>query len=637
MTRSLRFACRVATNKGSAAPRRVARSASAADRALPVRASARATQALNKMLDVVAPRAVISTAPASAPARRRELYFGDNLRILRRFIAEESVDLIYLDPPFNSRREFNAIFREADGKQAPASQIRAFEDTWHWGDETNATLRYITTSSIHQGRIPDEVSLLVDALVRGVGRNDMTAYIVMMTTRLVEMHRILKRTGSLYLHCDPTASHYLKIVMDAIFGPVNFRNEISWKRFSAKNDPNRYGRGHDVLLFYSKGPVFTWTPQYGPFEQDYVEENYRYTDSETARRYRLSDLTAHKPGGDVDYEWHGKRPYRGRHWAFSRENMDRMLAEGRIVFRRTGMPVYKRYLDEMPGVPLQDVWTDIRLHAGSKERLGFPTQKPVALLERIIRSSTNPGDVVLDPFCGCGTAIVAAEQLGRSWIGIDITSVAIRVIRERLQPSLGDIPVRGVPEDLNDARELARESVDGRYEFQWWALTLVEAQPVTKKKGADAGIDGVYTFVERDGMKRVLVSVKSGHVSPDTVRALHGTVERERAAIGVLITLDDATAQMRREASALGFYESTLWRRPFPRVQILNVSDYFTGKRILLPPSAGSGFAPGSVVAERPEQQEFHLGPVAVVRPKEKPPRTHRSRSRHEQERLIGD
>ena len=245
------------------------------------------------------------------------------------------------------------------------AQLIAFEDTWHWGPNAKALYAYLTETGRHRGRVPDTVSTLIAALRTAIGANQMMAYLVEMGARLVELRRVLKPTGSLYLRCDPTASSYLRVLLDGIFGPRFFRNEVVWKRFSAKNDPDRYGRSHDVLLFYTKGQRFTWHPEYGPFQDDYVEANYRYAEKETGRRYRLGDLTAAKPGGDVDYEWGGMRPYKGRHWAYSRENMDKMLAAGRIIFRRTGMPVYKRYLDEQPGVPLQDIWTDIRLHAGS--------------------------------------------------------------------------------------------------------------------------------------------------------------------------------------------------------------------------------------------------------------------------------
>jgi DNA modification methylase len=371
------------------------------------------------------------------------LHCGDNLNLLPQY-PDECVDLVYLDPPFFSNRRYEVIW----GDEA---EVRSFEDRWHGG--------------IHH-------------------------YVDWMQTRMAHLHRILKRSGSLYLHCDPAASHYLKVMLDGIFGARNFRNEIVWKRFSAKNDPKRFGRTHDLILFYSKSGTYTWNIQYGPFEEDYVEENYRYIEPETGRRYRRGDLTASKPGGDVDYEWHGARPYKGRHWAYSRENMDRMLAEGRIEFRKTGMPVFKRYLDEQPGVPLQDVWTDIRLHAGSRERIGYPTQKPKALLERIIVASSNEGDVVLDPFCGCGTTLVVAEALRRQWVGIDISPTAVRLMKRRLfSEGAVDIKTTNLPETENDLRALKP------FEFQNWVIATLMGTHAPRRAG-DMGIDG-YSFFER--------------------------------------------------------------------------------------------------------------------------------------------
>ena len=422
-----------------------------------------------------------------------------------------------------------------------------------------------------------------------IGQNDVFAYLVMMTARLIEMHRVLKSAGSLFLHCDPTASHYLKIMLDAIFGPINFRNEIVWVRSTAKNDPKRYGRNHDVLLFYSKSGTFTWNKQFLPMGADFADlppsesKNYTFIEAGTGRRYRHGDLTANKPGGDVDNEWHGVKPYKGRHWAYSRENMDKMMAEGRIEFRRTGMPVFKRYLDEMPGVPLQDVWTDIHLASASPERLGWDTQKPLALLERVIVSSSNEGDIVLDPFCGCGTAVIASQKLGRRWVGIDVTYLAIAVMRARLRDSFGleDVEVIGQPTEVEGARQLAL-SPDGRYQFQWWALGMIDAQPLggVQKKGADKGIDGRITFTDTGGqVESVLVSVKSGHVNSSMIRDLKGTIEREKAAIGIFVTLEEATEAMRLEASTAATYHSHLWNRDYPKIQILTVRDLVEAKR----------------------------------------------------------
>ncbi len=414
------------------------------------------------------------------------------------------------------------------------------------------------------------------------------AYLVNMAPRLVQLHRVLRATGSLYLHCDPTMSHYLKIMLDAIFDPRNFQNEISWKRFSAKNDPERLGRSHDVILFYTKSKTFTWNTQYGPFEKDYIEENYRYTEAGTGRRYRRGDLTAAKPGGDVSYEWHGARPYKGRYWAYSREKMDQMLAEGRIEFRSTGMPVFKRYLDEQPGVPLQDIWTDIRLHAGSKERLGYPTQKPVALLERIITASSNPGDVVLDPFCGCGTTIDAAQRLGRKWVGIDVTYIAIDLIEKRLQHTFGaqvsgTYEVNGIPKDLDGAKALFEHSP---FDFERWAVSLVGAQPNDKQVG-DKGKDGVARFPldTKGSTGQVIVSVKGGKsVVPAFVQELSGAMLRHKAQMGVLVIMGTPSKGVLDEVNHSGTYQWPVNNTVFPRIQVMTIEQLLHGQRPKTPP-----------------------------------------------------
>lgn len=357
------------------------------------------------------------------PRRPRTLYQGDNLAVLRAHLPDASVDLVYLDPPFNSQRSF--CLR----RRAAAEVEHAFSDCFAWDAAAEQAFAEIARAP---RRGPRRLAILMDALRSFLGEGEMLAYLAIMAIRIAEIHRVLAPTGSIYLHCDPTASHYLKLVLDAVFGQDAFRNEIVWQRFSAKNDPGRYGRGHDVLLLYGRGPKIVYHPQFGPIPDETIAKNYTAVEPGTGRRYQLSDLTAGKGGGDTDYTWHGVRPYPGRHWAFSKDRLDQMLAEGRIVFRRTGMPRWKRYLDEMPGVPLQDVWTDIRLSTSTRERVGYPTQKPIALLERIIQASSGEGDLVLDPFSGSGTTLEAAERLGRRWIGVEIASVAVRVAEERL-------------------------------------------------------------------------------------------------------------------------------------------------------------------------------------------------------------
>ena len=539
---------------------------------------------------------------------KNALYFGDNLDILREHIPDESVDLIYLDPPFNSNATYNVLFREKTGEES-AAQITAFDDTWHWDMGSEAAYRDVVTNG------PPKLADLLQAMRSFLGQNDMMAYLTMMAQRMVELHRVLKPTGSLYLHCDPTASHYIKLLLDATFGPASFLNEIAWKRTSAHSDTEqgmrRAGRIHDIIFLYAKTDQWTWKPLYTDYEDEYVDNFYRYTEEGTGRRYRMGDLTAARPGGDTLYEWRVKRPvggdwladldgewatspvegweykgvppYSGRYWAYSQENMRQYALDGRLVYSRTGMPSYKRYLDEMPGVPLQDVWTDIPpIGPRARERLSYPTQKPEALLERIIESSSNEGDVVLDPFCGCGTAVAVAERLGRRWVGIDVTHIAIALMKSRLHDTFGEdlseYEVAGDPKDVESARALATESEhDGRYQFQFWAVGLVDARPA--KKGPDAGIDGWINFFDDNSgkAKRIIVQAKSGRVERADIATLKGDMEREEAEIGLFITLEEPTEPMRQEAVSAGFYEPEHYPgQLYPRVQILTIESLLT-------------------------------------------------------------
>jgi hypothetical protein len=431
------------------------------------------------------------------------------------------------------------------------------------------------------------VSTIVAALRSGIGENQMMAYLVEMAVRLVELHRVLKPTGSLYLHCDTTASHYLKLLLDPIFGPARFRNEIAWKRSDAHNDATQgakqYGRVHDALLFYTKGETCTFNTQYQPLSDDTLAKWYLQKDPD-GRKWTYGDLTAAKAGGDTLYEFHGHTPAKGRYWAYSRAKMEELDAQGRIVHKRkSGMPYMKRYLDASKGRALQDVWTDIgmvRAWGGRGERLGYPTQKPLELLERVIAVSSNPGDVVLDPFCGCGTALVAAQKLDREWVGIDVTYLSIAVMRARLKDSFGltDVPVVGQPTEVEGARAmLVGTGLEGQYQFQWWALDLIGAQPMGggQKKGADRGIDGVISFSTgpRGEMGRALVSVKSGSVNSSQVRDLKGVLEREKAEIGLFVTLEEPSGPMQLEATTAGVYTSALSGRDYPRIQILTIRE----------------------------------------------------------------
>lgn len=505
------------------------------------------------------------------------LYFGDNLEILRNEIKSESVDLIYLDPPFNSKASYNLLFRSPNGHE-PHAQITAFEDTWHWGEQAEREFAELVQQP------NTDVSEMMQALRRFLGENDVMAYLTMMANRLLQLHRVLKETGSIYLHCDPNASHYLKVVLDGVFGKENFRNEIGWKRTSSHNDAaqglSRYGKNHDVIFFYSKSQTPKWHLQFMPYSEGYLKQHYSNVEKGSGRRYKTSDLTAAKPGGDTSYEWKGVRPPEGRFWAYSRSNMATFEAEGRLVYAtKSGMPRYKHYLDEMQGVSLGDLWDDIPpVNSQAKERLGYPTQKPLPLLERMIRASSNEGDVILDPFCGCGTAIHAAQKLNRRWIGIDITHLAISLVEKRLRDAFPGVTfeVHGTPKDFDSARDLAQRD---KYQFQWWACSLVNAQPYQgKKKGADGGIDGVIYFRDDKTLpKKIIVSVKAGeHVSVPMIRDLGHVVNREKASIGLFVTLTKPTRPMREEAVKAGYYKSPAGAN-FPKIQILTVAGLLAG------------------------------------------------------------
>jgi DNA modification methylase len=531
---------------------------------------------------------------------KNKLYFGDNLKILRDYVADASVDLIYLDPPFNSSATYNVLFKEKSGEES-AAQIMAFEDTWGWGLEPEAVYKQIVTSG------PRKLADLMQALLAFLGRNDMMAYLVMMAIRLVELHRVLKPTGSIYLHCDPTASHYLKLVMDGIFGPDKFRNEVIWQRTSAHNDPSRYGRVHDILLFYARGDGHEWNQQYDETDEAYFAAH-DFERDDHGRLYRKRDLTApaHGHTKSGQYRWKGKRPPQGRMWSYTQKNMERLEHEGRIAYTKTGMPRLRIYAEDLKGIPYQDVWArpELWLNSAAAERLGYPTQKPEALLERMIRSSTKEGEVVLDPFCGCGTAIAVAERLKRRWIGIDITYLAINLVQRRLRDAfhsdLSPYEILGAPTDVQGAEALKEISP---HQFEWWAVDLVNARPAKDhKKGADTGIDGYINFFDdKSGQaKQVIVQVKSGHVGVNHVRDLKGVIEREKAALGALITLREPTKPMLTEAAAAGFYESKDFPGRYPRLQILTIAELLAGKKLEYPAHRVETFAK----AERKSKSE---------------------------------
>jgi DNA modification methylase len=516
-----------------------------------------------------------------------QLYFGDNLGVLRESIKAESIDLIYLDPPFNSNASYNVLFSSPKGEQSGA-QIHAFEDTWHWGEEAEREFAEIL------GQTNTQLAEVIRAFRQFLGENDMMAYLVMMANRLLELHRVLKPTGSLYLHCDPTASHYLKVVLDGVFGPENFSNEIIWKRSHSHNSAKRYGPIHDTILFYSNSTEPAWYGLNVPLEESYQDSH--YNNVEDGRRYKRQDITgAGIRHGETGLPWRGINPTaKGRHWMRPPSDLEVLDAEGKIYWppnKPGAWPYLKLFLDETKGQPIQDVWTDINpINPRALERLGYPTQKPIELLERIINASTRKDDVVLDPFCGCGTAVHAAEKLGRRWIGIDITHLAISLIEKRLRDAFPGIvyEVHGTPEDYEGARNLAERD---KYEFQYWACSRVNAQPYGgKKKGADMGVDGLIFFQDDKEMsKKIVVSVKGGeNVGVTMVKDLIATCQRQKAEIGLFVTLNPPTKPMVSEAAAAGFYTSPTGKK-FPRIQILTIENLLEEKDAARYPSLDAG------------------------------------------------
>ena len=523
------------------------------------------------------------------------LYYGDNLQVLRENIATESVDLIYLDPPFNSQASYNILFRAPTGEQSKA-QIEAFEDTWHWNDSAERAFDEVVQSG------NTDAAEMLRALRAFLKENDMMAYLAMMAVRLIELHRVLRPTGSLYLHCDPTAGHYLKVLLDAVFGKENWCNEIIWRRTGSHNKANRFGPIHDVIHFYRKSPAYKHHPMFRPYMKGHVESYFKKSDQH-GRYWTNSVHGAGVRHGESGKVWRKYDPTaKGRHWAIPSElidtfgidpdlsphgKLDALASLGLLDLPNSSsgsLPTYRQYLDRSPGVLLQDIWAyqphtrgvlynsdeaideDVRwlTAQGDVERLGYQTQKPVGLLERIVGASSTPDATVLDPFCGCGTTIHAAERLGRSWIGIDITHLSISLIEKRLRDAFPAVAfdVHGTPKDLEGAQALAAQD---KYQFQWWAVSLVDAVPYGgKKKGPDTGIDG-HIYFKPDGKttEKAIVSVKGGeNINVGMVRDLAHVVDREKAKIGLFITLAEPTGPMKTEAVKAGYYQTDFGKYP---------------------------------------------------------------------------
>lgn len=511
------------------------------------------------------------------------LFFGDNLEVLRDHVKDESVDLVYLDPPFNSDATYNVLFKEPTGGGAQA-QAEAFCDTWTWGPMAAAAYEDVLQSN-------EAIALVMKGLRDWLGRGAMMAYITMMAARLVELRRVLKPEGSLYLHCDPTAGHYLKIVLDAIFEPRNFVAEIVWRRTNARGTKAKWPRLHDTIFHYSKSEAFAFNTIMAKAEKSKLPHT--LITGKDGQKYQTFELTGAgiTKEGESGKPWHRHDPSKmGRHWGYSRSQLEEWDLAGLIHWPKDGGFPRRRaeepFDPESRQVVVGDVWTDIdRLNQTAKERLGYPTQKPVALLERIITASSSPGQVVLDPFCGCGTTVDAAESLGRNWIGIDVTHYAVTLIEERLKRRhpKAKFSVHGRPADLNSARDLARRD---KHQFQWWAAWFAGAQSYREeKKGADRGIDGNVLFANGPyGHGRIIISVKGGeNIGVQMVRDLRGVIEREEAEMGVLVTLVVPTGPMLAEAADAGFVRKSAHGR-LPRLQVVSIEDLFDGKLAKLPP-----------------------------------------------------
>lgn len=525
----------------------------------------------------------------------QKLFYGDNLNILRKYIKDDSIDLCYIDPPFNSKRNYNQIYNNIG--QEDKAQAQAFIDTWTWDDEANLGLKEIkenTTNKFTSASID-----LIIGLEKVLKQGSLLSYLIHMTRRISEIYRILKPSGSFYLHCDPSASHYLKIVLDSIFCAQNgdFKNEIVWRRHYSHNDGNKFGCIHDIILYYVKSSNYTYNRQSIPYDDEYIKKNYASIDPATGKRFRSVSLNAAGQGTGKNFGELFLTPPSGTHWRWSQERIDAGLASGIIFFTKAGVPRYKQFLDNMDGVPVQDTWTDFySLSSHDSERLGYPTQKPEMLLERILKTSTNESDIILDAYCGCGTTVAVSQRLNRNWIGIDITYQSISLILKRLEDSFGKniaekTILNGVPNDMESAIALAHKKDDKtRKEFEKWAVLTYSNNRaiINEKKGGDGGIDGIAYMVDFDvkgdvESKKVLFSVKSDKkYSPAYIRDLNGTIEREKAALGFLITLYSAD-NLVKESKQYGLYYNKYLQRNFPKIQVICVEELLNGSKMPIP------------------------------------------------------
>ncbi len=496
---------------------------------------------------------------------KNTLYYGDNLEVLRKYIMAETVDLVYIDPPFNSKRNYNQIYNNVGTEDR--AQAQAFVDTWTWDDHAGEGFGQLLSND--GNRFTAQTIELIKGLHAVLGKGSLLAYLISMTLRITEIHRVLKPTGSFYLHCDPTASHYLKLVLDTIFVTQGgeYQNEIVWRRTtnsgSSKSVAKRYPANSDIIFFYTKSSEYKFDHTRTEYSDKYKS---RFTKQDERGAYYSDNLKT-----------------------YSQDRLEKLKTENRIEFTSTGKPRIKNYLHEGKGIISDNIWVDIdSLNSQAAERLGYPTQKPEALLERIIEASTNPGDVVLDAYCGCGTTIAVAQKLGRHWIGMDITYQSISLILRRLEAQYGKaildiITLSGIPQDMASAKALANKKDDRvRKEFEKWAVLTYSNNRaiINQKKGADAGVDGIAYFqTSYTDNAKIIFQVKSGHVGRGDIAKLRGDMEREGAALAIFLTLEAPTAPMQAEAKAAGLYYQDLMHQNYDKIQIVTVQEMVEGEK----------------------------------------------------------
>lgn len=527
-------------------------------------------------------------------AENNFLFYGDNLEVLRKHIKDETVDLCYIDPPFNSQRDYNQIYNNIGSEDQ--AQAQAFTDTWVWDE--HAITGFDEVLSNEKGRFTPKTVELIKGLRAVLGEGSLLAYLVSLTLRVTEIHRILKPTGNFFIHCDPTASHYLKLMLDGIFCSQGgeYQNEIVWKRTSSHNDSHRFASIHDCIFYYTKSKDGVWNPQYSPHNEKYLKTHYNRKDKD-GRNYRLDNIirsASMGPRPNLAYEYKGYTPQWG--WRMVLEKVQAIDEANRLEWSKSGIPYLVRYLDEQQGAAMPSIWDDIPpINSQAAERLGYPTQKPLALLERIIKAASNEGDVVMDAYCGCGTTIDAAQKLKRRWIGIDITYQSIAVVLKRLEDTYGQKPLdnivlNGIPKDIKSAKALAHKKDDRlRKEFEKWAvLTYTNNRArINEKKGADAGIDGTGFFkTGKYENAKIIFQVKSGGVGRKDIASLRGDMEKTDSALALLITLEEPTKPMLADAKAAGVYKHAEMGKNYDRISIITIQDILEkGKRLEIPMS----------------------------------------------------